>query len=54
MEFDLRARGVTLAVPKIAYANPLPSRPAAIAYRDLERTVPSWSTTRPGGDCSGH
>jgi phytoene dehydrogenase-like protein len=37
-EFDLPARGVQLAVPEIAYANPLPGRPAAIAYRDLERT----------------
>jgi phytoene dehydrogenase-like protein len=37
-EFDLGARGVTLAVPEISYANPLPDRPAAIAYRDLERT----------------
>jgi phytoene dehydrogenase-like protein len=36
--FDLPARGVTFAVPEIAYANPLPGRPAAIAYRDLERT----------------
>ncbi|HUH67800.1 MAG TPA: NAD(P)/FAD-dependent oxidoreductase [Mycobacterium sp.] len=36
--FDLPARGVQLAVPKIAYANPLPGRPAAIAYHDLERT----------------
>jgi phytoene dehydrogenase-like protein len=36
--FDLPARGVQLAVPEIAYANPLPRRPAAIAYRDLERT----------------
>ncbi|MDT5137026.1 MAG: hypothetical protein QOD58_1288 [Mycobacterium sp.] len=37
-EFDLAARGVTLAVPEISYANPLPDRSAAIAYRDLERT----------------
>ena len=36
-EFDLGARGVQLAVPEIAYANPLPGRPAVIAYRDLER-----------------
>src|SRR4029077_11335042 len=34
----LPARGVRLAVPEIAYANPLPGRPAAIAYRDLDRT----------------
>lgn len=37
-EFDLPARGVTLAVPEISYANPLPGRPAAVAYRDLQRT----------------
>jgi phytoene dehydrogenase-like protein len=37
-EFDLPARGVTLAVPEIAYANPLPGQSAAIAYHDLERT----------------
>ena len=37
-EFNLPARGVQLAVPEIAYANPLPTRPAAIAYHDLERT----------------
>lgn len=36
--FDLPARGVRLAVPEISYANPLPGRPAAIAYRDLGRT----------------
>lgn len=37
-EFDLSARGVKLMVPELAYANPLPNRPAAIAYHDLERT----------------
>jgi phytoene dehydrogenase-like protein len=42
-EFDLPARGVQLAVPDIAYGNPLPGRPAAIAYRDLERTCAELS-----------
>lgn len=37
-EFDLPARGVTLAVPEVSYGNPLPDRPAAIGYRDIERT----------------
>ena len=37
-EFDLPARGVTLAVPDISYGNPLPDRPAAIGYHDLDRT----------------
>ena len=37
-EFDLQARGVTLKVPEVAYANPLPSRPAAVGYHDLDRT----------------
>lgn len=36
--FDLRARGVELAVPEIAYGNPLPGMPAAIGYVDIERT----------------
>jgi phytoene dehydrogenase-like protein len=38
-EFDLPARGVQLAVPEISYANPFIGRPAAIAYRDLDRTA---------------
>ena len=37
-EFDLPARGVQLRVPEIAYGNPLPGRPAAIGYHDLNRT----------------
>ena len=37
-EFDLAARGVGLAVPEVSYANPLPGRPAALAYHDLDRT----------------
>jgi phytoene dehydrogenase-like protein len=37
-EFDLPARGVRLVAPEVSYANPLPGRPAAVAYRSLERT----------------
>ena len=37
-EFDLPARGVTLEVPEVAYANPLPGLPAAVGYHDLDRT----------------
>ncbi|WP_458315493.1 phytoene desaturase family protein [Mycolicibacterium brisbanense] len=29
---------IELNVPEISYANPLPGRPAALAYRDLDRT----------------
>lgn len=36
--FDLAARGVELIAPEVSYANPLPGRPAAVAYRSLERT----------------
>jgi phytoene dehydrogenase-like protein len=36
--FDLAARGVELVSPEIAYANPLPDGPAAVAYRSLDRT----------------
>ncbi|MGV0742009.1 phytoene desaturase family protein [Mycolicibacterium sp. XJ870] len=36
--YDLPARGVKLAVPDISYASPLPGRPAAIGYRDIDRT----------------
>ena len=37
-EFDLAAHGVQLVAPEVSYANPLPERPAALAYRSLERT----------------
>ncbi|MGV9800146.1 phytoene desaturase family protein [Mycobacterium sp. NPDC003449] len=36
--YDLSARGVRLVVPDISYANPLPGRPSAIGYRDIDRT----------------
>src|SRR5690625_5034368 len=38
-EFDLPARGVRFTVPEISYAQPLDDQPAALAYRDLDRTV---------------
>ncbi|OBB74259.1 NAD(P)/FAD-dependent oxidoreductase [Mycobacterium sp. 852014-52144_SCH5372336] len=38
-EFDLPARGVSLRVPEVSYANPLPGARAAIGYHDLDRTV---------------
>jgi phytoene dehydrogenase-like protein len=37
-EFDLAARGVTLKVPEVSYANPLPGLPAAVGYHDIDRT----------------
>ena len=37
-EFDLTARGVQLVAPDVSYVNPLPDRPAAVAYRSLEHT----------------
>ncbi|RZT19430.1 phytoene dehydrogenase-like protein [Mycobacterium sp. BK558] len=37
-EFDLAARGVELVTPEVSYANPLPDRAAAVAYRSLDRT----------------
>jgi phytoene dehydrogenase-like protein len=42
-EFNLPARGVTLAVPDVSYGNPLPGRPAAIGYHDLDRTCDELS-----------
>src|SRR3954449_9665483 len=38
VEFDLAARGVQFVAPEVSYANPLPGRPAAVAYRSLDRT----------------
>ena len=37
-EFDLPARGVELIAADVSYANPLPDRPSAIGYHDLDRT----------------
>src|SRR4030088_481643 len=31
-DFDLPARGVTLKVPQVSYATPLPDHPAAVGY----------------------
>ena len=38
-ELDLDALGVRLRVPEISYAQPLDGGRAAVAYRDLDRTV---------------
>lgn len=47
--FDLAARGVEMLTPDVSYAQPLPGRPAAVAYRSLDRTAlglgldgPAW------------
>jgi phytoene dehydrogenase-like protein len=42
-EFDMPGRGVTLSVPEVSYANPLPGRPAAVGYHDLDRTCAGLS-----------
>ena len=42
-EFDLPARGTTLMVPDVSYANPLPGRPAAVGYHHLDRTCAELS-----------
>ena len=34
---------IRLGVPEISYANPLPGRPPALAYRDLDRTCAGLS-----------
>ncbi|ODR05481.1 dehydrogenase [Mycolicibacillus koreensis] len=44
--FDLPARGVDLVSPAVSYGNPLPGRPAAIAYRDFDRTCEELSDGR--------
>ncbi|MGO2996082.1 MAG: phytoene desaturase family protein, partial [Brachybacterium alimentarium] len=38
-KFDVRARGVELVAPEASYAQPLDAEPAAIAWRDAERTA---------------
>src|SRR5690606_11279976 len=48
--FDLRARGVELAVPEVSFAHPLDGGRAAIAWHDLARTAreleaPAWEQT---------
>ncbi|PZR52146.1 NAD(P)/FAD-dependent oxidoreductase [Xylanimonas oleitrophica] len=47
--FDLAAHGVELLTPEVSFAQPLDGRPAAVAYRSLDRTVealgpdgPAW------------
>lgn len=47
--FDVEARGVRAIAPTASYAQPLDDRPAAIAWRDVERTAdglgidgPAW------------
>lgn len=50
--FDLSARGVRMVAPEASYAHPLDDAPAAIAWRDVERTAeglgadgPAWRAT---------
>src|SRR5690606_28522727 len=38
-DFDLRARGVDLAVPELSYAQPLDGGRVGLAWHDLDRTV---------------
>ena len=38
-KFNLEARGVRFGFPAVSYAHPLDGAPAAVAYRDLARTV---------------
>ncbi|MGL4744762.1 MAG: phytoene desaturase family protein [Dermatophilaceae bacterium] len=38
-QFDLATRGVQLLQPEAPYAHPIPGRPAAVAWRSLERTA---------------
>lgn len=38
-DFDLRARGVELAVPELSYAQPLDGGRVGLAWHDLDRTV---------------
>lgn len=45
--FDLRARGVELIAPEVAYAQPLDHGSAAVAYRSLDRTVESLGVDGP-------
>ena len=46
--FDLAGHGVELLQPEVAYAHPLDGGRAALAYRDLGRTVESLGADGPG------
>ncbi|WP_106506927.1 phytoene desaturase family protein [Brachybacterium timonense] len=45
--FDLEARGVELLTPEASYAQPLDAEPAAIAWRDVERTADGLGADAP-------
>lgn len=38
-QFNLPARGVEFRTPEVAFAHPLPSQPAVLAWRDVARTA---------------
>lgn len=50
--FDLAAHDVELLTPEVAYAQPLPGGRAAVAYRDLARTIDRLGRDGPAWDRS--